>query len=45
MMSTDGQFDNKALDRLSKSFVELGILDSALDMSKLITRQFVPVKT
>ncbi len=45
MMSTDGQYDNKALDRLSKSFVELGILDTAPDMSKLITRQFVPVKT
>jgi ABC-type nitrate/sulfonate/bicarbonate transport system substrate-binding protein len=45
MMSTDGQYDNKALDRLSKSFVELGILDAAPDMSKLITRQFVPVKT
>jgi len=29
MMSIDGQYDNKALDRLSKSFVELGILDTA----------------
>jgi ABC-type nitrate/sulfonate/bicarbonate transport system substrate-binding protein len=45
MMSTDGQYDNKALERLSKSFVELGILDTAPDMNKLITRQFVPVKT
>jgi ABC-type nitrate/sulfonate/bicarbonate transport system substrate-binding protein len=45
MMSEDGQYDNKALARLSKSFVELGILDTAPDMSKLITRQFVPVKT
>jgi len=45
MMSTDGQYDNKALERLAKSFVELGILDTAPDMSKLITRKFVPVKT
>jgi NitT/TauT family transport system substrate-binding protein len=45
MMSIDGQYDNKALDRLSKSFVELGILDTAPDMNKLITRKFVPVKT
>jgi NitT/TauT family transport system substrate-binding protein len=45
MMSIDGQYDNKALERLSKSFVELGILDTPPDMSKLITRKFVPVKT
>ena len=45
MMSIDGQYDNKALDHLSKSFVELGILDTAPDMNKLITRKFVPVKT
>ena len=45
MMSTDGQYDNKALERLSKSFVELGILDAPPDMNKLITRRFVPVKT
>lgn len=45
MMSTNGQFNNAALDRLAKSFVELGILDTAPDMNKLITREFVPVKT
>jgi hypothetical protein len=44
VMSTDGAFKPEAVDRLGKSFVELGILPQVPDMSKLITRRFVPVK-
>jgi ABC-type nitrate/sulfonate/bicarbonate transport system substrate-binding protein len=45
VMSNDGAFSPAALDRLGKSFVDFGIFDQPPDMSKLITRQFVPVKT
>jgi ABC-type nitrate/sulfonate/bicarbonate transport system substrate-binding protein len=45
VMSNDGQFQPAAVERLGKSFVELGILDQVPDMNKLITRRFVPVKT
>jgi ABC-type nitrate/sulfonate/bicarbonate transport system substrate-binding protein len=44
VMSTDGAFKPEAVERLGKSFVELGILPQVPDMNKLITRQFVPVK-
>jgi NitT/TauT family transport system substrate-binding protein len=44
-MSNDGAFKPEAVDRLGRSFVELGILPQVPDMNKLITRQFVPVKT
>jgi ABC-type nitrate/sulfonate/bicarbonate transport system substrate-binding protein len=45
VMSNDGVMSPAAVDRLGKSFVELGILDQVPDMNKLITRRFVPVKT
>jgi NitT/TauT family transport system substrate-binding protein len=44
-LSIDGRFDPKAVERLGKSFVELGILTTVPDMNTLITRKFVPVKT
>jgi ABC-type nitrate/sulfonate/bicarbonate transport system substrate-binding protein len=45
VMSTDGRFEPLALERLGKSFVDLGILSAVPDMNSLITRRFVPVKT
>jgi ABC-type nitrate/sulfonate/bicarbonate transport system substrate-binding protein len=45
VMSTDGAFKPEAVERLGKSFVDLGILPQVPDMNKLITRRFVPVKT
>lgn len=41
----DGHFPADALKTLSRSFVELKILDKEPDMSKLYTTQFLPVKT
>lgn len=40
--STDGKFNPKALDVLSRSFVELGTLEKEPDMSKLYTEKFLP---
>jgi ABC-type nitrate/sulfonate/bicarbonate transport system substrate-binding protein len=37
-----GRFNPKALDVLSRSFVELGLLPEAPDMSKLYTEAFLP---
>jgi NitT/TauT family transport system substrate-binding protein len=37
-----GRFNPKALDVLSRSFVELGLLTDAPDMSKLYTEAFLP---
>jgi ABC-type nitrate/sulfonate/bicarbonate transport system substrate-binding protein len=37
-----GRFNPKALDVLSRSFVELGLLPSSPDMSKLYTEAFLP---
>jgi hypothetical protein len=37
-----GRFNPKALDVLSRSFVELGLLPAAPDMSKLYTEAFLP---
>ena len=42
MFSADGKFDPKALDTLRKSFVELGVLPTEPDMSKLYTEAFLP---
>ena len=42
MFSDDGKFEKKALVVLSRSFVELGTLDSEPDMSKLYTEKFLP---
>jgi hypothetical protein len=37
-----GRFNPRALDVLSRSFVELGLLANAPDMSKLYTEAFLP---
>jgi ABC-type nitrate/sulfonate/bicarbonate transport system substrate-binding protein len=43
MMSKDGAFDQRSLDHLARSFVELGILDTRPNPRDLITTKFVPV--
>jgi ABC-type nitrate/sulfonate/bicarbonate transport system substrate-binding protein len=42
MFSDDGKFDPKALAALAKSYVELGVLPQAPDMTKLYTESFLP---
>ena len=42
MFSRDGKFNPKALDTLSRSFVELKLLEAEPDMSKLITEKYLP---
>jgi hypothetical protein len=44
MFSDDGRFDAKALDTLANSYVELKVLPTAPDMSKLYTEAFLPPK-
>lgn len=44
LTEADGSFKPDALKTLSRSFVELKILDSEPDMSKLYTTQFLPPK-
>jgi ABC-type nitrate/sulfonate/bicarbonate transport system substrate-binding protein len=44
MFSDDGKFDPKALAVLSRSFVELKVLDKEPDMTKLYTEAFLPKK-
>ena len=44
MMSSDGQFDPKALDVIRLSLKDLGILDVMPATSTLYTGKFVPVK-
>ena len=43
MMSKDGAFDQRSLDHLARSFVELGILEQRPNPRDLITTKFVPV--
>ena len=45
MMSRDLRFHSKALDVLQRTLVELEILPTAPDMSKLYTEQFLPPKS
>lgn len=40
--STDGRFDPKAMETMRHAVVELGILDSEPDISKLYTEEFLP---
>jgi ABC-type nitrate/sulfonate/bicarbonate transport system substrate-binding protein len=40
--STNGLFENPALDKLRASFVDLKIMDASADMSKLYTEEFLP---
>jgi len=42
MFSDTGKFDPKALETLRKSFVELGVLPTEPEMSKLYTEAFLP---
>jgi ABC-type nitrate/sulfonate/bicarbonate transport system substrate-binding protein len=42
MFSDTGRFDPKALETLAKSYVELKLLPSEPDMSKLYTEAFLP---
>ena len=42
MFSDDGKFDPKALTLLSRSLVELDILKTETDMTKLFTEAFLP---
>ena len=42
MMSRDLRFRPKALEALSRSFVELEVLPAAPDMKTLYTEQFIP---
>jgi hypothetical protein len=45
MMSRDLRFQPKALDVLQRTLVELGILNTEPDMSKLYTAQFLSPKS
>jgi NitT/TauT family transport system substrate-binding protein len=40
-----GKFNPKALDVLKRSFVEMGILPTQPDMSKLVTEKFLPARS
>ena len=42
LQRSTGQFEPKALDVLAGSFVEMGLLPTKPDMSKLYTEQFLP---
>ncbi len=44
MFSDDGKFDAKALAVLSRSYVELKVLDKEPEMTKLYTEAFLPKK-
>jgi ABC-type nitrate/sulfonate/bicarbonate transport system substrate-binding protein len=45
MFSDTGRFNPKALAVLSRSFVQMGVLEQEPDMSKLYTERFLPVKS
>jgi ABC-type nitrate/sulfonate/bicarbonate transport system substrate-binding protein len=42
MFSADGKFPPKALETIAQSFVDLKVLDTKPDMSKLYTEKFLP---
>ena len=42
VLSTDGCFDPKALEVLRRSYVEMGVLETEPDMSKLYTEKYLP---
>jgi NitT/TauT family transport system substrate-binding protein len=42
LFSTDGRFEPKALDTLRRSFIDLKVLDSGADLSKLYTEAYLP---
>ena len=43
MLTDDVRFDRKGLTVLARSFIEMNMLSSAPDMSKLYTEEFLPV--
>lgn len=43
--STDGRFEEKALDRLRRSFIDLKLSDDSVDMSRLYTEAFLPKRS
>ena len=43
MLSTDGTFDQQAVEVLKDSYVEMGILDAKPSNDQLLTTQFLPV--
>jgi ABC-type nitrate/sulfonate/bicarbonate transport system substrate-binding protein len=40
--SKDGRFDRETLRAMSKSFVEMGLLDHEVDFAQYVTEQFLP---
>ena len=42
LLSTDGRFSRPGLATIARSYVELGMLDTEPDLSKLCTEQFLP---
>jgi ABC-type nitrate/sulfonate/bicarbonate transport system substrate-binding protein len=44
VLSSDGCFDPKALEVLRHSYVEMGLLDTEPDMSKLYTEAYLPAR-
>jgi hypothetical protein len=42
--SRDGHFNHAALDSMSKSFVEMKLIDHEIDLSQYVTEQFLPKK-
>ncbi len=40
--STDGRFDPEILKSMSKSFVDMKLLDQDIDLSRYVTEQFLP---
>jgi ABC-type nitrate/sulfonate/bicarbonate transport system substrate-binding protein len=44
LLSSDGNFEPKALEKLRTSFIDLKVLDSSVDISKLYTTEFLPKK-
>jgi NitT/TauT family transport system substrate-binding protein len=41
-LSTDGKFEQEALERLRSTFAELKILETPLDLPKIYTEEFLP---
>jgi hypothetical protein len=42
VINKDGKFNPKALKVLSRSFLDMGMLDKEPDMSTLITERYLP---
>lgn len=44
MLSTDGTFDNEAIEVLKDSYIDMGVLETKPKNEQLFTTKFVPVK-